>query len=390
VTVVDLHPEDLLERDARGELDDAERARLQQHLARCAACRFERQLRADFAEELDAELPPAAYAGLVEHLTSSRVDNAPPETARDAAPTLAPSLPPLPIPSLPSRRRRGRGATWLLAAAALFAVSVAGATGLGGRAWLSLVGGTPAATQGESNEDTLAPPKPRSRPRSPSPRSDELVDTSNAPSIVAPIASQEPSPGAVPEEPKVSPAPEGAVVRTSAPLRAPRAITALTNRAPISPASNNPPFDPASMNPVSASQAAAPPKPGTDAAALFDAANDARRQGDYARTLALHRELQTRHGQSREAQVSRATVGRLLLDRGDPGGALTSFDAYLAAGGGELGEEAMAGRATALERLGRADEARRGWEALLTAFPSTPYAAHARARARLGPPSSER
>jgi outer membrane protein assembly factor BamD (BamD/ComL family) len=40
----------------------------------------------------------------------------------------------------------------------------------------------------------------------------------------------------------------------------------------------------------------------------------------------------------------------------------------------------MVGRATALERLGRADEASRAWGALLAAFPETPYAAHARAR----------
>ena len=40
----------------------------------------------------------------------------------------------------------------------------------------------------------------------------------------------------------------------------------------------------------------------------------------------------------------------------------------------------MAGRATALEKLGRAGDARRAWESLLVLFPSTPYAAHARAR----------
>jgi TolA-binding protein len=127
--------------------------------------------------------------------------------------------------------------------------------------------------------------------------------------------------------------------------------------------------------------------PAEEAAQLFDTANEARRKGEYARTLALHRELQARFGQSREAHLSRATVGRLLLDSGDPADALTSFDAYLNNGGGELGAEVMAGRATALERLGRADDARRAWDALLSTFPSTPYAAHAaHERARLGAP----
>jgi len=53
----ELHPEDLLERDARGELDEGERVRLEAHLRRCSACRIERIARVDFrreAEELDA------------------------------------------------------------------------------------------------------------------------------------------------------------------------------------------------------------------------------------------------------------------------------------------------------------------------------------------------
>jgi hypothetical protein len=70
----------------------------------------------------------------------------------------------------------------------------------------------------------------------------------------------------------------------------------------------------------------------------------------------------------------------LLLDRGNPGEALTRFDAYLAAGGGPLGEEVMVGRATALDRLGRTDDATSAWSALVTAYPDTPYATHARAR----------
>ena len=116
------------------------------------------------------------------------------------------------------------------------------------------------------------------------------------------------------------------------------------------------------------------------AASLFEAATDARRRGDYGRAIGLQRELQSRYPQSRESHVSRATMGRLLLDRGEPAGALSNFDAYLAGGSGELGEEAMVGRATALERLGRSDEAVGAWQALLAAYPTTPYASHARSR----------
>src|SRR4051812_17305061 len=51
--IVDLHPEDLLDKDARGDLSSAEKERLDAHLERCATCRFEREVRADFADEMD-------------------------------------------------------------------------------------------------------------------------------------------------------------------------------------------------------------------------------------------------------------------------------------------------------------------------------------------------
>jgi TolA-binding protein len=122
------------------------------------------------------------------------------------------------------------------------------------------------------------------------------------------------------------------------------------------------------------------PDESTLASALFDEATAARRHGDYGRSLALHRDLEARFPGAPEAQVARATIGRLLLDRGDATGALASFDAYLVRGAGDLGEEAMVGRAVSLERLERRDDARRAWAAVLAAYPATSYAAHARAR----------
>jgi hypothetical protein len=52
MTRFDLHPEDLLERAARGGVGAADAARLEQHLAECAVCRVERALSAQAA--LDA------------------------------------------------------------------------------------------------------------------------------------------------------------------------------------------------------------------------------------------------------------------------------------------------------------------------------------------------
>jgi hypothetical protein len=113
---------------------------------------------------------------------------------------------------------------------------------------------------------------------------------------------------------------------------------------------------------------------------MFDAANAARRSGDTTGALALYDALERQHPTSREARLANATTARLLLDQGNAAGAVRRFDAYLASGAAELREEAMAGRATALERLGRDDDEARAWALLLATYPRTPYAAHARAR----------
>jgi TolA-binding protein len=140
----------------------------------------------------------------------------------------------------------------------------------------------------------------------------------------------------------------------------------------------------ATPSPVAAPVPPPPSVPSAIASAsasdLFDSANYARRSGDTARALARYDALDKQFPASREARVAKATSGKLLLDRGDAAGALARFEAYLASGAFELREEAMAGRATALERLGRGDDEARAWAALLAAYPRTPYAAHAHAR----------
>jgi TolA-binding protein len=322
--VVDLHPEELLERDVLGELDDVERQRLQAHLDRCATCRFERQLRADFSADLDATdiaLPPFGLAADVlarasGPTLSSRTASVPSEDAEPSPQQAVPLAVPL-APSLTmlSMRRRAVRAVWLLSAAALLLLAggAAAAMGLGGRAWPALLGYAPRVS---------------------------------SPAAVAATS---------------SPAPKGHVVAVAAP--APIEAQAPVVEAPLA-------------IPVVAHREV----PEVGPQQLFDAETAARRLGDYPRALALHRELAQRFPRSRAAQVSRATVGHLLLDRGNPTEALADFDAYLAAGSGNLGEEAMVGRATALDRLGRTAEASVAWRALIAAFPDTPYAAHAKAR----------
>ncbi|HVU02787.1 MAG TPA: zf-HC2 domain-containing protein [Polyangiaceae bacterium] len=50
MTVVGLHPEELLDKWADGSLSESEESRLEAHVATCAACRFEMDVRADFAD----------------------------------------------------------------------------------------------------------------------------------------------------------------------------------------------------------------------------------------------------------------------------------------------------------------------------------------------------
>jgi TolA-binding protein len=118
------------------------------------------------------------------------------------------------------------------------------------------------------------------------------------------------------------------------------------------------------------------------ASELFAKANDTRRRGDAGAAARQYDALQRRFPRSPEASLSHVALGRLYLDRlADPGRALAQFDEYLGGGrDGELGEEALVGRALALQRLGRSDAERSAWRTLLEAFPQSLSADRASAR----------
>ena len=118
---------------------------------------------------------------------------------------------------------------------------------------------------------------------------------------------------------------------------------------------------------------------GPSAAALFDRASDLRHQGRIDQAIDTYRILQHRYPQTREASLSFAVVGRLQLERDRAGQALSQFDRYLKQNA-EVAEEALAGRAEALRRLGRPREEDAAWRLLLTRFPASVYAAQAHAR----------
>jgi hypothetical protein len=124
------------------------------------------------------------------------------------------------------------------------------------------------------------------------------------------------------------------------------------------------------------------PRPSASASELFGRANVAQRDGAAAEAARLYTELERSFPGSPEELVARVLVGRLLLDRlDDARSALAQFDSYLANPDHDaLGEEALIGRALALERLARHVEERSAWEVLLSAYPRSSYAEPARTR----------
>jgi outer membrane protein assembly factor BamD (BamD/ComL family) len=120
-------------------------------------------------------------------------------------------------------------------------------------------------------------------------------------------------------------------------------------------------------------------KPLPSAAALFARASDFRRQGHLEQAVASYRLLQRRYPRTREASLSFALTGHLQLECDRPAQALVAFDRYLEINQ-EVSEEALAGRAEALRRLGRGGEEAAAWQRLLARFPGSIYAKRGRSR----------
>lgn len=121
-------------------------------------------------------------------------------------------------------------------------------------------------------------------------------------------------------------------------------------------------------------------RPADTAASLFREANEARRAGDAALAVSLYRELQRRFPAAAETQISRISLGSVLLDTGAAAPALQQFESYLAAPSGALAAEAIYGRGRALKNLHRSTEEAATWQSLLTRFPRSPYASYAKRR----------
>ncbi len=113
--------------------------------------------------------------------------------------------------------------------------------------------------------------------------------------------------------------------------------------------------------------------------AVFARANQLRSSGHDSQAIEGYHHLQQLFPHSNEAALSAVTLGALLLQRGDPRGALAQFERYVATGGPVV-EEALAGRARAFAQLGDRPGELASWQSLLERFPRSLHAARARSR----------
>ncbi len=355
MSVIDLHPDDLLDLEARGGLTPADRERLDAHLARCAACRIERTLRRDFAVELAATASATNVAGLVSHaLSAVRV-----EPALPAAPRAASALP-----------RRRLAVALAFAAVMVTGVAVAGWTGALRAVFPSLAAPAAAPAQPVAQVAPARSQRPM-QPTEPAARAVDIapaLDEPSEPVAAAPVVAPSEAVVARANPPPAAPAPFAPAPRATA--RAPEAAVSESEPAPL----------PSAPALAASAPTAAPQALVAGPAQLFADANAARRARDDVRAALLYRELTRAHPASAEARVARASLAQLLLEHRDAPGALAGFDEALSSGPQALAEEMLVGRAVALERMGDAAGERAAWSRLLGSFPSSVHAARARAR----------
>ncbi len=323
MTSTDLHPDDLMDREMRGELSPSEHERLESHLRQCAVCRLERLVREDFRRE--AEDP--ASEGDARRLVASLLL---PATMQSALRRPA--------------RSRLRYLRMVLVSAAVVSVAGWAAAGL----W--------SGPRAPSRDATPAAP-----PEAPAGLADH----------VAHVVRLAPPPAAA--SARAAAAPSAAVF--SAFLVEPSA--AATRRPARRPLETPSVATRAAPPPETAPVTQAPPTP--DAAMLFARATAARRLGDHSGATHYFRALLEGFPASPEAQEGLAVLGRMLLDDSDADGALRCFDQYLRRGGPSR-EDVMLGRALSLRRLGRSSEETRAWKDLVADYPSSVHAERARRR----------
>ena len=382
MTLSELHPDELLWREACGTLSPDERADLSAHLQRCPACAMERIARMEAARaRVPSEADHAIAARLVDRVLAAS-ERRPVAAIRVgwrrplavaaavllfAAGTAAAAL---------VVRARAQGAT---RAAALRSQAISAETVARQRAPEVTPDLRPADT-GRAG-DIGAPPGDAQIARAVSPtryrRSlPENHRSKSGPArsrTLAHAASGRPAgtqhPAQATEVPLPRPTQSSSIQAPARPIQAP----ARAAESALPPPSQQPSVEPAPavVDP--------PPSRAPQILRRAEQARTARRWADASRAF---EDLGRRYPGTREEIVGRALYGQLLLDQlGEPGRALTMFERYLAVDpSGALAEEARLGRAQALRRLGRSREERSAWLELLREHPGSVHAAAARTR----------
>lgn len=374
MSVADLHPEDLLDREVLGVLTASERALLDAHLAQCSACRFERHARVDFNAELGAE---PSHDGSLVRIAIERAAQVPMVAAPLPENTVAGAAEPARLPAVAPGRRTGRTprrVASLVLVAATFLLATASFAAAGG-SFTSIL-----RQAGLLSQPEVEAPPPAKTAASPSPvaRKVPVVRERSAEGAEL-VTEKDPQRESVPE-PSFPPVDESPVAAAVAlvPSAAPRVVAPPSANGPRRAVSNE--THAALSEPVKVTSSVATPAPAVDAAAMFQEASVARRRGEHARAATLYRELGERFPSAPEAATAQVTFARMLLDDGDPAAAVPLFDRYLARGKTTLREEALVGRARALSQLGRTDGERAAWELLKAEFPGSLHVHRADAR----------
>ncbi|HYP86898.1 MAG TPA: tetratricopeptide repeat protein [Polyangiaceae bacterium] len=357
--VVDIHPEELIDKLHDGSLTAAERERLDIHLGQCSACRFEIAARSDFAEDapLVEERPQLTFPG------SSPRERAMPQEM--PAPRVTPSL------RARSRRRwplAMLAAALVLSAGGAMAAVITGAVAGPWLGWSSAPKPAESSAHGSEAKPTVkakrvgsAPPAAAAAPQAPS-----QIEAVAAPvTSAAPEALETPAPVA---------ARKAAVSSSASPRRSEVVAPAEPSSARAASVSAFPALPNTAATSTDTAAARVDPAARVDAASLFADANRARRDGNADRAVALYRTLQSRYPNSSESELSRALLAQLLLDRGNPEAALAGFDRYLAEDTPVLSAEALVGRARALEQLGKPAQAVAAWRQVQNRFPGSVHA----------------
>ncbi|MGE0323103.1 MAG: tol-pal system YbgF family protein [Polyangiaceae bacterium] len=328
--ITELHPEELFDKRAQNQLSRDEERVLEEHLERCAACRAEREAREHFQQALtvDHGALELALGGALGRIAEERA------RAPESASPPAPSKPPVRRPTGSHRKRGGA----VLAGVLLIA---------GAAAALGSVGDW---RQAESDVEPAGLIVTASTTKTPLPKRKRAE-----PSVLGTALGTGGLAVATPESPAVP-----------ALIAAGQSSGAGPKRA-------------ASSLPVRPVPVGAP-----SAGALFRKANAARSQGRLERAEALYGELIQRYPQARESEAARALLAQLAMDHGSPQQALSAYDAYMRHGDEPpaLREEALVGRARALQAMSDAQRERQAWLELLRRFPKSAAAGEARQRLR--------